>query len=347
MKLYGKELKFNNNNVYHAGNKPTLSELGAAASSHTHSDYITTDRIMDGAQAKIYLWSSDYIANNYLDYTSTAASAKTIKDYHDNVDIQISYMADDLSSASWFAAWNGRKLGTISGDNLRNSINAAEYFRIKPEGDNRGVNTTPNTYSNEFSFKGLKQGSAIGLTTNTYAYLFGLRGWAESSGGNSHELAFNDSGIYTRRGATTSWGAWEKLMTSAGGNFSSTVSLADFQVRGYSNAKTCAVNVYTNPDRIEFFWSNTAGGTDWNWGNKCYISSEGHVFASKALNVNGHRITPYSTNGVSIIRPDGQEFSGLEVKELWIGPYSGATKRLSMSSSAPSSPGTGDVWIQN
>ena len=53
----------------------TLDEIGAAPTSHTHNEYITNDRIMDGAQAKIYLWSSDYIANNYLDYTSTAAKA--------------------------------------------------------------------------------------------------------------------------------------------------------------------------------------------------------------------------------------------------------------------------------
>lgn len=37
MKIYGKELKFNNNKVYHAGDKPTLSEIGAASSSHTHN----------------------------------------------------------------------------------------------------------------------------------------------------------------------------------------------------------------------------------------------------------------------------------------------------------------------
>lgn len=37
MKFFGKELKFNNNKVYHAGDKPTLAEIGAAAASHTHS----------------------------------------------------------------------------------------------------------------------------------------------------------------------------------------------------------------------------------------------------------------------------------------------------------------------
>ena len=37
MKLFGKELIFNGNKVYHTGNKPTASEIGAAASSHTHN----------------------------------------------------------------------------------------------------------------------------------------------------------------------------------------------------------------------------------------------------------------------------------------------------------------------
>lgn len=37
MKILGKELTFNGNKVYHAGDKPTVSEIGAAASSHTHN----------------------------------------------------------------------------------------------------------------------------------------------------------------------------------------------------------------------------------------------------------------------------------------------------------------------
>lgn len=37
MKFFGKELKFNNNKVYHSGDKPTPNEIGAAASSHTHN----------------------------------------------------------------------------------------------------------------------------------------------------------------------------------------------------------------------------------------------------------------------------------------------------------------------
>lgn len=52
MKLFGKELKFNNNKVYHAGDKPTPSEIGAAASSHgTHVTWATTAPKANGTAA--------------------------------------------------------------------------------------------------------------------------------------------------------------------------------------------------------------------------------------------------------------------------------------------------------
>ena len=76
MKLFGKDLTFNGNKVYHVGNKPTVNEIGAATSNHNHdSTYIKTSAINDGAISRTTLWSADYIANTYLDYTSTAAKA--------------------------------------------------------------------------------------------------------------------------------------------------------------------------------------------------------------------------------------------------------------------------------
>lgn len=76
MKLFGKEFTFNGNKVYHVGNKPTVNEIGAATSNHNHdSTYIKTSAINDGAISRTTLWSAEYIANTYLDYTSTAAKA--------------------------------------------------------------------------------------------------------------------------------------------------------------------------------------------------------------------------------------------------------------------------------
>lgn len=110
---------------------------------------------------------------------------------------------------------------------------------------------------------------------------------------------------------------------------------------GYGNF---LISTYGDPFRLEFVPESNGA---WDWNNKCYMDNTGQFYASKKLNVAGHRITPYSEYGISIIRPDGQEFSGLEVKELWIGPYSGSTYKFVVSPSAPSGPSYGTVWIQN
>ncbi len=82
------------------------------------------------------------------------------------------------------------------------------HFNLVTEGDKRTIATTPNDYNNNIVFRGLKTNSAFGSpSTDTYSYVVGLRGWSDSSGGDSHELAFTNSGIYWRHGATTSWGS--------------------------------------------------------------------------------------------------------------------------------------------
>lgn len=86
--------------------------------------------------------------------------------------------------------------------------------------DNRSVATTPNDYKNQIIFQGLKANSYINSPSNAvYSYLVGLRGWSDNSGGNAHELAFNDNGIFRRNGATDTWGSWYKLIDS--GNYNS------------------------------------------------------------------------------------------------------------------------------
>lgn len=96
------------------------------------------------------------------------------------------------------------------------------HYYLVDEGDNRSTATTPDTYNNfpnsphgGIAFRGIKYCTTIGLNSGTtYAYLFGLRGWDDSTGGNAHEIAFTDNGIYVRNGATTAWGNWNKLNTN-------------------------------------------------------------------------------------------------------------------------------------
>ncbi len=89
------------------------------------------------------------------------------------------------------------------------------HSQIITIGDQRATATKPYDYKNDFRFMGLKNNSAINSpSTDSYSYLIGLRGWSDSSGGNSHEIAFNNSGIYVRQGATTAWDSWAKIYTT-------------------------------------------------------------------------------------------------------------------------------------
>lgn len=106
---------------------------------------------------------------------------------------------------------------------------AHTHYELATIGDKRSENTTPNTYVNRLIFQGLKQNAQINSPyTDTYSYLVGLRGWSDSSGGDSHELAFNSNGIYRRQGATTTWGNWFHILdsnnTSSGTNNAATLT---------------------------------------------------------------------------------------------------------------------------
>ena len=61
MKIFGKELKFNNKRVYHEGDKPTPSEIGASASSHTHN-YAGSSSAGGSANSSIKLSTARTIA---------------------------------------------------------------------------------------------------------------------------------------------------------------------------------------------------------------------------------------------------------------------------------------------
>lgn len=88
--------------------------------------------------------------------------------------------------------------------------------------DNRLVATVPNDYNGKFKFTGIKTATTIGLTAidsidgATLAYVVGLRGWSNDTGGPAHEIAFCANGkVYHRYGDTTTWGAWNRFASFA------------------------------------------------------------------------------------------------------------------------------------
>lgn len=114
--------------------------------------------------------------------------------------------------------------------------------------------TTPNDYKNKITFAGLKANTTIGRPApTTYSYVVGLRGWSDSSGGKSHELAFNDNGIFHRIGATDTWEAWDQLETK--GN-----------TTGYLNAISKSGNTLTITPKggTAFTFTNTTYSRKWD-----------------------------------------------------------------------------------
>ena len=101
----------------------------------------------------------------------------------------------------------------ITSGGVRQSLDDKRYILSS---DNREVATTPNDYNNLLYVTGLKNNAKIGSpSSDSYSYLVGYRGYHDQSGGNSHELAFNNTGIFRRDGSTTSWNAWKKLLDSS------------------------------------------------------------------------------------------------------------------------------------
>ena len=197
----------------------------AAPASHTHTVSQITDlpTISDSAtnSTLVKRTSSGYIFATYLNQSS-GAETPTTSSYiiYANSDgyLRKSSLANiktilGLGSAAYT---NSTAYAASSHTHTPASIGAAAashtHYSLATIGDQRNVATTPNSYSNAFTFMGLKAKATIGSPSDdTYSYLIGLRGWSDSSGGKSHELAFNDTGLYHRIGATTSWEAWKKI----------------------------------------------------------------------------------------------------------------------------------------
>ncbi len=130
-------------------------------------------------------------------------------------DFPKSLPASDVAAWAKAAAKPGYSWGEISGKPSTFTPSSHTHSYIVPEGDNRSVATTPDSYKNKLSFAGIKYSNKIGSpTTSNYVYLVGLRGWSDSSGGNSHEIAFYEGGISHRDGASTSWGGWKQFIDS-------------------------------------------------------------------------------------------------------------------------------------
>ena len=144
--------------------------------------------------------TSSTIGSQSVNYANSAGSA--------------SYATYD-SSGNTIASTYATKTELTNGLSSK-AASSHTHISLKGNTDNRDVATTPNDYNGEFKVAGLKYNNIIGSpSSDTYSGVVGFRQWSDNSGGNAHELAFNDSGLFMRSGASTAWGSWEKFITSA------------------------------------------------------------------------------------------------------------------------------------
>lgn len=107
--------------------------------------------------------------------------------------------------------------GCLYSNKTKVSVDGHGHSYLKGWSDTRAAATTPNDYNGLFKVVGIKTaGTTLGLTSTqagSYATIIGWRGWADSSGGYSWEIASTDKNrLYTRSGSTTSWNnGWNQI----------------------------------------------------------------------------------------------------------------------------------------
>lgn len=182
------------------------------------------------------------------------------------------------------------------------------HYELKTIGDQRTISTTPNTYVDKLIFQGLKAQSYIGNPggTSGYSYLLGLRGWGDSSGGDAHELAFNNNGIYCRHGSTTTWGNWSKIFTSADTYTGTLTSSQVTTALGYIPGPSYSFK--SSDNSISFMGSAVGSVVTVSMTVNGKVSTEGDTISGDYVNtadfsesgVYGKRVTTYGPWGIDV-----------------------------------------------
>ncbi len=92
-----------------------------------------------------------------------------------------------------------------------------KFFGHYAVDDTRNANSAPTAYNNEVSFD-FKDRSVVGVGgSGTYSGMITMAPWGDNSGDASHQLNFNEGGIFWRQGQPDggSWDAWTQILTSS------------------------------------------------------------------------------------------------------------------------------------
>lgn len=214
-------IDFKGNKIYHAGDKPTPADIGAALSSHNHTS-LTSVTSIGGAGASSS-WGS-------LDITGSKGSWQGIhfKDYG-----YIWMVRNDGYTGMWknggsavFAFDQNGTLATgtvpwgkISSIPTSFTPSAHNHSVLTGINDTRTIEYSPTTANVDFKTTFQSNGTNGVSDGGSFYSLMHVPRWTDSSGGYGSELAFTDNeNIWYRRGTSNSvWGSWRQIWHS--GNF--------------------------------------------------------------------------------------------------------------------------------
>lgn len=301
--------------IYHEGNKPTPAAIGAAASSHTHN----------------YAGSSS--AGGVADSATKLSTARTISlggllsgsasfDGSGNVSISAT-AATPPKSGDWFSGG----IPTVSTGGVMEVGKYIDFHNSDTSTNDYDVRLQSNT-AGPIVVNLPTSAGTLALTSHTHSYL------PLSGGTLTGALSISKSGdgatllnFDTERG-------WQFQQIGTGSSTSlglvASTNGKSFKIMDASKAKM--VEIYTD----------TSGAT---------ITADGNITTKGDLTANGNRL--WFTNirvqdmnsSLCAVKYDGTAFAPVTASYINLGEYSGATYKLTIAASAPSSPTTGDIWI--
>lgn len=96
---------------------------------------------------------------------------------------------------------------------------SGDFFGNIHVDDTRFVDDAPTAFDNEVAFD-FKERATVGVPgSGTYSGMMTIAPWQDNSGDASHQINFNEGGLYWRQGqpAAATWGTWYKILTTADG----------------------------------------------------------------------------------------------------------------------------------
>ena len=318
------KLTFNGNIVYHAGRKPTLSELGAAASNHSHSNYAAS------SHGHNYL---DVKGNNTINSTANDTTAKwgaqrnSVHWYTESNKIngqpsQWGYLVnigqDSEVHQVWMAQAGGDLLhrgGNVSGWNgswktILDSSNYSNYAAAKSHTHNYAASN----HNHDSAYLKLSGGTLSGqLTVNNNVQ---SQGFCVSKNNKEVWLDIGDNDTYI-------WasGANKSLQITHGGDLNYDGKPVIYGGRG-NNFNTAVGSIYFKNS------ANTYAARISSYHNNDIDQDYAHMGIRDANDNMPNYINLYPDT--VRIKSNNIELGG---------------KRLTIATSAPSGPSTGDVWI--